>query len=53
MLLNLAINNEGKDDHISKIVFNTFESNKDGNGNSIKKEPEDKKTTMSWSADNL
>jgi len=34
-------------------VYNTFESNKDGNGTSIKKDPEDKKTPMSWSVDNL
>jgi len=51
--LQLAINHQGKDDHISKIVYNTFESNKDGNPASIKKEPEDKKTQMSWSIDNL
>ena len=49
----LAINHQGKDDHISKIVYNTFESNKDGNSASIKKEPEDKKTLMSWSIENL
>ena len=52
-ILQLAINHQGKDDHISKIVYNTFESNKDGNPASIKKEPEDKKTLMSWSIDNL
>ena len=52
-ILQLAINHQGKDDHISKIVYNTFESNKDGNSTSIKKEPEDKKTQMSWSIDNL
>lgn len=34
-------------------MYNTFESNKDGNSASIKKEPEDKKTQMSWSIDNL
>lgn len=34
-------------------MYNTFESNKDGNSTSIKKEPEDKKTQMSWSIDNL
>jgi len=34
-------------------VYNTFESNKDGTAVSIKKDPEDKKTTMSWSVDNL
>jgi len=51
--LQLAINHQGKDDHISKIVYNTFESNKDGNPASIKKEPDDKKTQMSWSIDNL
>lgn len=38
---------------MTKIVYNTFESNKDGNSTSIKKEPEDKKTQMSWSIDNL
>lgn len=38
---------------MSKIVYNTFESNKDGNPNSIKKDPEDKKTLMSWSIENL
>lgn len=53
MLLHLSINHSGKDDTISKIVYNTFESNKDGNGASIKKEPEDKKTVMTWSIDNL
>ena len=52
-ILQLAIHHQGKDDHISKIVYNTFESNKDGNPASIKKEPEDKKTTMSWSIENL
>ena len=52
-LLQLAIHHQEKDDHISKIVYNTFESNKDGNPASIKKEPEDKKTLMSWSVDNL
>lgn len=52
-ILQLAINHQGKDDHISKIVYNTFESNKDGNPASIKKEPEDKKTLMSWSIENL
>jgi len=34
-------------------VFNTFESNKSGSSNSIKKEPEDKKTAMNWSVENL
>jgi len=34
-------------------VYNTFESNKDGSAASLNKEPEDKKTTMSWSVDNL
>lgn len=43
-ILQLAIHHQGKDDHIQKIVYNTFESNKTGQGNSIKKEPEDKKT---------
>ena len=52
-ILQLAVHHQGKDDHISKIVYNTFESNKDGNSASIKKEPEDKKTQMSWSIDNL
>lgn len=52
-ILQLAIHHQGKDDHISKIVYNTFESNKDGNPASIKKEPEDKKTLMSWSIENL
>ena len=42
MILHLAYNNSGRDDSISKIVYNTFESNKDGNGASIKKEPEEK-----------
>jgi hypothetical protein len=52
-ILQLAINHQGKDDLNSKIVLNALESNKDGNSNSIKKEPEDKKTLMSWSIDNL
>ena len=52
-ILHLSIHHQGKDDHISKIVYNTFESNKSGSGASIKKEPEDKKTQMSWSIDNL
>lgn len=52
-ILQLSINHQGKDDHVSKIVYNTFESNKNGNSASIKKEPEDKKTQMSWSIDNL
>ena len=52
-ILQLSIHHQGKDDHISKIVNNTLESNKSGQGNSIKKEPEDKKTVMSWSIDNL
>jgi len=43
-LLHLAINHTGKDDHISKIVYNTYESNREGNPNSLNKEPEDKKT---------
>ena len=34
-------------------MFNTFESNKSGSSNSIKKEPEDKKTAMNWSVENL
>lgn len=53
MILNLAIHNTGKDDHVSKIVYNTYESNKDGNGASIKKEPEDKKNPMNWSIENI
>ena len=52
-ILQLSINHTGKDDHVSKIVYNTLESNKVGNPSSIKKEPEDKKTQMSWSIDNL
>jgi hypothetical protein len=52
-ILMLAINHQGKDDHISKIVYNTLESNKDGTPASIKKEPEDKKTLMTWSIENL
>ena len=52
-ILQLSIHHQGKDDHISKIVNNTMESNKSGQGASIKKEPEDKKTVMSWSIDNL
>ena len=35
------------------MFFNTFESNKSGSSNSIKKEPEDKKTAMNWSVENL
>jgi len=35
------------------VFFNTFESNKSGSSNSIKKEPEDKKTAMNWSVENL
>jgi hypothetical protein len=30
-LLHLSIHNQGKDDHISKIVYNAFDSNKNGN----------------------
>ena len=52
-ILMLSIHHQGKDDHISKIVYNNFESNKDGNSTSLKKEPEDKKTLMTWSIDNL
>lgn len=52
-VLQLSLNYQGKDDHISKIIYNTFESNNNGNPASIKKEPEDKKTTMTWSIDNL
>ena len=52
-ILMLAYHHSGKDDHISKITYNAFESNKDGTSTSIKKEPEDKKTQMSWSLDNL
>ena len=52
-ILQLAINHQGKDDSQSKIVYNAFEANKDGNPAPIKKEPEDKKTQMSWSIDNL
>ena len=35
------------------IVYNTFDSNINSNSASIKKEPEDKKTIMSWSVENL
>jgi hypothetical protein len=34
-------------------VYNTFESNINSNSASIKKEPEDKKTIMGWSVENL
>ena len=43
-ILHLSIHYQGKDDQTSKIVYNTFESNKNGTGTSIKKEPDDKKT---------
>jgi hypothetical protein len=49
----LSIHNQGKDDQISKIIYNSFESNKLGQSNSLKKEPADKKTAMSWSVENL
>lgn len=52
-VLHLSLNYQGKDDYISKIVYNTFESNINSNSASIKKEPEDKKTIMSWSVENL
>ena len=52
-LLHLSIHNQGKDDQISKIVYSAFESNKTGTSQSIKKEPEDKKTNMTWSIENL
>lgn len=54
MLVQLAFNNESKEDHISKILSNSFESNKDGNPDKIKKEPDDKKgAPLSWSLENL
>ncbi len=52
-ILHLSMNYQGKDDYISKIVYNTFDSNINSNSASIKKEPEDKKTIMSWSVENL
>jgi hypothetical protein len=54
MLVQLAVNNESKEDHISKILINTFESNKDGCPDKIKKEPDDKKgALLTWSLENL
>jgi hypothetical protein len=43
-ILHLSVHHTGKDDHVSKIVYNSLESNKQGNPVSIRKEPEDKKT---------
>lgn len=54
MLVQLAFNNDSKEDHISKILSNSFESNKDGNPDKIKKEPDDKKgAPVTWSLENL
>lgn len=54
VLVHLAMHYESKEDLISKILCNTFESNKDGAGEKIKKEPDDKKgNVISWNLDNL
>mmetsp|Transcript_11996 Transcript_11996/g.18530 ORF Transcript_11996/g.18530 Transcript_11996/m.18530 type:complete len:99 (-) Transcript_11996:681-977(-) len=43
-VVHLATHHSGKDDQISRIVNNTFEANKDGQPNALRKEPEDRKT---------
>jgi hypothetical protein len=52
-LLNLSVNHTGCDDMVSRIVYNTFEANKKGDANGLKKDVSDKKTQMNWSIDNL
>ena len=52
-LLYLALNHTGTDDLTARIVYNTFEANKKSDVQSLNKDPNDKKTQMSWSIDNL
>ena len=52
-LLYLSLNHTGTDDLTARIVYNTFEANKKGDTQSLNKDPNDKKTQMSWSIDNL
>jgi hypothetical protein len=52
-LLQLAVNHSSKEDATSKLICNTFEANREGNHRPLNKEPEDKKTSSSWSLDNL
>lgn len=52
-LLQLAINDESKEDPISKIINNTFESNKEGAPDKMRREPDDKKAFASWNVDNI
>lgn len=52
-LLQLSINHSGTDDAESRLVYNLFEANRDGNGASLKKEPDPKKNNLSWCIENL
>ena len=52
-ILHLAVNHSSKEDQNSKLVQMAFEANREGNYRPLSKEPEDKKTTSSWSLDNL
>lgn len=54
LLVHLSMHFESKEDLISKILCNTFESNKDGVGDKLKKEPDDKKgNVITWNLENL
>ena len=52
-ILYLALNHTGNDDQVSRIAMSTLEANKKGDSSILRKEMPDKKTSMSWSVDNL
>jgi hypothetical protein len=52
-LLHLAFNHSGQENATTRLVYGLFETNKDGNPNPLKKAPDQKCNSLSWSIDNL
>lgn len=52
-LLHLSQNHVGTEDQLTRIVYSTYEACKKGDSSGLNKEPNDKKTSMTWSVDNL